>query len=180
MEHANKINSRSIVIIIAKAAIITGFICGVVAVNSSDAQAVSGQATISQNAGDTQKEQLTLKIERIEYTAEKRRDPFVSIISLARKKMEVQKKTGNPLENYDVADFKLLGVIFDGKKYYASVVLPDQRAYTLVKGMGVGVRGGKIVDITSDKLVVREYIIDFMGKTEPKYTEIKLRTEEVQ
>jgi Tfp pilus assembly protein PilP len=144
------------------------------------AQEKSGQPVKGQDSGYARKNDVTLKIETVRYTASGRRDPFVSIISLAREKMSVEKKSTNPLENFDVADFKLLGVIYDGKKYYASVVLPDQKAYTLKKGMKVGIHGGTIVDITSDKLVIREYVRDFMGKKEPKYTEIKLRTEEVQ
>ncbi len=116
-----------------------------------------------------------VRIEPVKYIAKGNRDPFFSIITLAKQKMDVQRKTTNPVENYDVNDFRLLGIIFDGKDYYASVVLPDRKAYTLKKGMKIGLYGGKIDQITSDKIIVKEFIIDFMGKTNPKYTEIKLR-----
>lgn len=144
------------------------------------AQVTAPGSSQEQDPVNVKSNDMSFAIETVEYTAAGRRDPFASIISLARKKMSVEKKSTNPIENFDVTDFKLLGVIYDGKKYYASVVLPDNKAYTLTKGMKVGIHGGNIMDITSDKLVIREYITDFMGKKEPKYTEIKLRTEEVQ
>lgn len=134
----------------------------------------------AEGAGDPSQEKILLRIDPVKYTAKSSRDPFVSIITLAKKKMEVRKKTTNPLENYDVMDFKIMGVIYDGKKYYASVVLPDKKAYTLTKGMKVGLFGGKIEDITSNKIIVKETVIDFMGQRKPKYTEIKLREEEVR
>jgi Tfp pilus assembly protein PilP len=134
----------------------------------------------AEGASDPLQEKILLRIDPVKYTAKSRRDPFVSIITLAKKKMEVKKKNTNPLENYDVMDFKIMGVIYDGKKYYASVVLPDKKAYTLTKGMKVGLFGGKIEDITSNKIIVKEFVIDFMGQRKPKYTEIKLREEEVR
>jgi Tfp pilus assembly protein PilP len=123
--------------------------------------------------------EFTLKtVKQIPYTAGNRRDPFVSIISLEKQKMATHKKSKNPLENFDVSDFKLLGIIYDGKHYYASVTLPDQKAYTLKAGMKVGLYGGKVDSLTQDKVVVKEYVTDFMGNLKPRYSELKLRKEE--
>ncbi|GBD98541.1 Pilus assembly protein, PilP [bacterium BMS3Abin07] len=150
-----------------------------VAVDANKTDKVTAQDESQQKS--VAKNDSSLRITRVKYTAGNRRDPFVSIITLAKKKMQtMKKKKSNPLENYDVTDFRLLGVIYDGKKYYASVVLPDNKAYTLKKGMKVGIYGGRVEDITSDKLVVKETVVDFMGKKKSKYTEIKLRKEEVQ
>lgn len=118
------------------------------------------------------------KVQAVPYTAGSRRDPFVSIISYEKEKSALKKKSKNPLENFDVSDFKLLGVIFDGRQYYASVVLPDQKSYTILKGMKVGLYGGRIEDITQESLTVKEFVTDFMGNLKPKYTEIKLRKKE--
>ncbi len=115
--------------------------------------------------------------EVISYTAEGRRDPFLSIVVMTKQKV-VKKKKLNPLENYDVTDFVLIGVIHDGKEYYASVILPDGKAYTIRKGMTLGLYGGKVVDITPDTVVIREYLTDYKGRRKPKDTILKLRKEE--
>ncbi len=117
-------------------------------------------------------------IESITYNPEGRRDPFLSIIVLTKQKVEKKKKTVNPLENYDVTDFRLLGVVYADNDYYASVVLPDGKAYTIKKGTTLGLYGGKVIDIKSDAVVVREYIVDYRGKLMPKDTVLKLRKEE--
>ncbi len=117
-------------------------------------------------------------IESITYNPEGRRDPFLSIIVLTKQKVEKKKKTVNPLENYDVTDFRLLGVVYADNDYYASVILPDGKAYTIKKGTTLGLYGGKVIDIKSDAVVVREYIVDYRGQLIPKDTVLKLRKEE--
>jgi len=116
--------------------------------------------------------------EAITYNPEGRRDPFLSIIVLTKQKVEKKKKTLNPLENYDVTDFRLIGVVYTGKDYYASVVLPDGKAYTITKGSTLGLYGGKVIDIKSDAVLIREYIVDYRGQLRPKDTVLKLRKEE--
>ncbi len=117
-------------------------------------------------------------IEAIIYDPEGRRDPFLSIIVLTKQKVQKKKKTLNPLENYDVTDFRLLGVVYAGKEYYASVALPDGKAYTIKKGTTLGLYGGKVIDITSDSVIIREYVVDYRGQLKPKDTVLKLRKEE--
>ncbi|NOY39172.1 MAG: pilus assembly protein PilP [Nitrospirae bacterium] len=117
-------------------------------------------------------------IEPIIYDPDGRRDPFLSIIVLTKQKVEKKKKTLNPLENYDVTDFRLLGVVYTGKEYYASVALPDGKAYTIKKGTTLGLYGGKVVDIKSDAVIIREYVVDYRGQLKPKDTVLKLRKEE--
>ncbi len=119
------------------------------------------------------------KIEVVNYDPKGRRDPFLSVVALTKQKIEKKrKKKVNPLENYDVADFKVLGIVFDGKRYYASVMLPDGKAFTVTKGMTVGLYDGKIIDISPNQLVVREYVMDYKGRLKPKDTILKLRKEE--
>jgi Tfp pilus assembly protein PilP len=121
------------------------------------------------------------KIEAITYNPEGRRDPFLSIIVLTKQKVGKKKKTVNPLENYDVTDFRLIGVVYTGKAekdYYASVVLPDGKAYTIRKGTTLGLYDGKVIDIKSDTVVIREYIVNYRGQLRPKDTVLKLRKEE--
>jgi type IV pilus assembly protein PilP len=120
--------------------------------------------------------------EIIKYDPAGRRDPFLSIIALTKqkiKKMTKRRRTLNPLENYDLTDIRLLGIVFDGKEYYASVILPDGKGFTVRKGMILGINGGKIIELTADRMVVREYFPDIKtGKLKPKDTIMKLHKEE--
>jgi Tfp pilus assembly protein PilP len=119
------------------------------------------------------------RIKKVEYNPTGRRDPFLSIVSLTKQKVQKKrKKSLNPLENYDVADFRLLGVIYDGKDYYASILLPDGKAFTVKKGMKLGLYGGSIIDVSPDSLVIREYVMNYKGELKPKDTVLKLRKEE--
>lgn len=120
------------------------------------------------------------QIKRVEYVGLAKRDPFASIIALEKQKSVSKKRSRNPLENFDVTDIRLLGIIFDGNRYFASIILPDQKAYTLTTGTRVGLYGGSVEQITQSSILIREYVTDFIGKRKTKHTEIKLRKEEEQ
>jgi Tfp pilus assembly protein PilP len=44
--------------------------------------------------------------------------------------------------------------------------------------MTVGLYDGKIIDVSPNQLVVREYVMDYKGRLKPKDTILKLRKEE--
>jgi len=126
-----------------------------------------------------QKEVSVPEMKQVEYNPAGRRDPFLSILALTKQKIErKRKKSLNPLENYDVADFRLLGIIYNGKGYFASILLPDGKAFTVKKGMTLGLYGGKIIDLGANSLTVREYVMNYRGQLKPKDTVLKLRKEE--
>ncbi|HDO36407.1 MAG TPA: hypothetical protein ENH07_08985 [Nitrospirae bacterium] len=126
-----------------------------------------------------QKQVSVPEIKQVEYNPAGRRDPFLSILALTKQKIErKRKKNLNPLENYDVADFRLLGTIYNGNGYFASILLPDGKAFTVKKGMTLGLYGGKIIDLGEDSLTVREYVMNYRGELKPKDTVLKLRKEE--
>jgi type IV pilus assembly protein PilP len=119
----------------------------------------------------------------VKYDPQGRRDPFLSILTLMKQKIEKAKKKRtikklNPLENYDVTDLRLLGIIFDGREYFASIVLPDGKAFTIKKGMTLGLNDGKVIHIDKEGFTVREFVMSFFGKMKPKDTVKKLRKEE--
>ncbi len=117
--------------------------------------------------------------EVIKYNPAGRRDPFLSILALTKQKIEKKrKKRRNPLENFDVTDIKLLGIIEKGNEYFASVLLPDGKAFTIKKGVTIGLYGGKVIDIKRDRLIVREYVMDYRGELRTKDTILRLRKEE--
>ncbi len=140
---------------------------------------VSKKTNVKKNAKQFKFTPKPYRIEVVRYDPKGRRDPFLSVVALTKQAREKKRiKKVNPLENYDVADFKVLGIVYDGKRYFASVMLPDGKAFTVTKGMTVGLYDGKIIDISPTRLVVREYVMDYKGRLKPKDTILKLRKEE--
>jgi Tfp pilus assembly protein PilP len=56
-------------------------------------------------------------------------------------------------------------------------MLPDNKSYTIRKGMTLGLYGGKVEDITKDKVLIREQVKDYRGQLKTKDTILKLRKE---
>ena len=114
------------------------------------------------------------KTEEETYTYDRKgkRDPFVSLVVTA---VEKPKKGQTPLENYDISAIKILGIIWTEKGNFATVVLPDGKAYTLREGMTIGLHEGKIQAINKNNIVIRERIKDYKGQLKSKETILKLR-----
>jgi type IV pilus assembly protein PilP len=113
-----------------------------------------------------------------DYNAKGRRDPFQSLVEVAKAK---PRKVGNkPIENFDVDEIRLTAIIWNNRDNYALITLPDGKSYTLRKGMTLGLYGGKVVDITREEVLIREQVKDFRGQTKMKDTLLKLRKEGVE
>lgn len=110
--------------------------------------------------------------EVITYEKRGKRDPFVSLAVTAAEK---PKKGQTPLENYDVSAIKILGIVWTDKGNFATVVLPDGKAYTLREGMTIGIHEGKIQKINKNHIVIMERIKDYKGQLKSKETILKLR-----
>lgn len=114
------------------------------------------------------------KHKEVTYTAGSRRDPFLSLLAKMQQKRAERKRHREPLERYDLAVFRLIGIIYDGSSYYAAVVLPDGKSYTLREGMAAGLYDGKVALIERGSVIVREMIYDYKGTPTPKDFIIKL------
>jgi Tfp pilus assembly protein PilP len=106
-----------------------------------------------------------------------RRDPFISLIRPAARERE---KTGIPWLDYDVSQMRLIAVASDKGADYALVGLPDKKYYTIREGMTVGIHRGKVVEILSDAVYIREMKPDYKGRMKPVDTYLRLREEEGQ
>ena len=109
------------------------------------------------------------------YDPKGRRDPFMSLAKPSKKVERV--KGASPVENYGVDEIKLIAIASDGQQYYALITLPDNKSYTLRKGMTLGLYNGKVVEITRDSVLIREQVKDYRGQTKIKDTILKLRKE---
>jgi len=124
-----------------------------------------------------QKEEPKVEKEIYVYEPMGRRDPFVSLVQVAKPKAP-RKKGASPIENFDVDEIKLIAIAWDSNQYYALVTMPDTKSYTIRKGMTLGLNNGKVIDITKDSVFIREQIKDYKGQTKSKDTILKLRKEE--
>lgn len=113
------------------------------------------------------------------YDAKGKRDPFLSLITVAKAKEKPRIKPGaSPVESYSVDEIDLIAIAWDQTKYYALIMLPDKKSYTIIEGMTLGLHGGKVEKITKDMVVIREYIKDYRGDIKPKDSILKLHREE--
>jgi Tfp pilus assembly protein PilP len=111
------------------------------------------------------------------YESRGRRDPFMPLIVLTKQKT-TRKKGHSPLESFGIEEISLIAIASDKEKYYALIMLPDKKTYTITEGMSLGLEGGKVDKITPDEVTITEYIKDYRGNLKPKVTELKLHKEE--
>jgi Tfp pilus assembly protein PilP len=110
--------------------------------------------------------------EEYKYDAKGRRDPFLPLVETTKQK-SIRKRGASPFESYGIDEIKLLAIAWNSK-HYALIMLPDKKSYTITEGMTVGLQGGKVVKITKDAVVIREYIRDYRGEIKPRESILKL------
>src|SRR4030067_2135630 len=76
------------------------------------------------------------------YDPRERRDPFLSLVMMLKQKPE-RKKGMNPFESYSIDEISLLAIAWDDQKYYALIILPDRKSYTITEGTKLGLYEGK-------------------------------------
>lgn len=108
-----------------------------------------------------------------DYNPQGRRDPFLSLVEIEKKKTP-RKKGASPIESFSVEEIKLLAIASDRDESYAMILLPNQKTFTIKKGMVLGLEGGKVEEISAEKVVIREYVKDYKGNLKPKDTVLKL------
>jgi Tfp pilus assembly protein PilP len=98
------------------------------------------------------------------------RDPF--------RRVEVATTQGPPksaLEQYPADAFKLVGVLTGPARLKAMVVDPQGVTHFVSERMKIGLRGGFILKISPDAILVRERIVNLVGQEEKIDTDIRLQ-----
>jgi Tfp pilus assembly protein PilP len=108
------------------------------------------------------------------YKPKGRRDPFIPLIMPREKKERVVSRVTGTLESYDIGDFKLSAIAKKGDKYYALLIAPDKRAFTVREGTVIGLHKGRIGKITADKVIIVEYSRDYRGELKPRQIVLEL------
>jgi len=139
-------------------------------------QKPSAEKVTQQNAqleGKVAQEAPKVKQEEVSYDARGRRDPFLPLIQISKEKPK--KKVGaSPMESYDINELHLLAIAWDKNKYFALVMLPDKKTYTITEGMTLGLQGGKVEKIEKDTVLIREFVKDYRGDIKPRDSILKL------
>jgi type IV pilus assembly protein PilP len=105
------------------------------------------------------------------YKVEDRRDPFVPLTEI-RKPGENKDEPETPLQQYDLAQYRLIGVIMGVGEPRAMVVAPDRKSYVLSKGIKIGKNHGVVVEISEEVIRVEETFYDFSGNVRTSIQEI--------
>jgi Tfp pilus assembly protein PilP len=119
------------------------------------------------------------------YEVQGRRDPFDSLIKekppaeAAGPIIEPDRPRG-PLERFDLAALKLMGIVWGELGRRAIIRAPDGKGYFATVGMYLGQNGGKIVAIEDDRMVIEERYRDTDGNVVGKTLTIPLRSKEKQ
>jgi Tfp pilus assembly protein PilP len=114
------------------------------------------------------------------YQQRDRRDPFVPLI-VPTKNLEgtAVRKTGT-LESYDISEFKLSAIVTKKTEYFALLVTPDNRSFTVHKSSVIGLNKGKVNQILSDKVILVEYSKDFRGEFKERKLILEFRKGETK
>ncbi|MEI8356543.1 MAG: pilus assembly protein PilP [Deltaproteobacteria bacterium] len=103
-----------------------------------------------------------------QFNFDNKKDPFrpfvVETKPEAKQTRGGSSSTGLPITNYEVNQFRVLGIITGLKEDSALVVDPAGKAYVVKKGMQIGKNNGHIVQIKNRAIEIFENTRDESGK----------------
>jgi type IV pilus assembly protein PilP len=102
-----------------------------------------------------------------------KRDPFRSFI-LDRVK-EADKSAKGPLEQFDLSQLSVTGVVWETDRRRALVLDPSGQNYIVQEGDPIGKNDGRVIGIDDSRVLVREAYVDFHGEKTTKEIEMRVR-----
>ncbi len=118
------------------------------------------------------KEEKAEKEQKFAYQSEGRRDPFLPLTSIRKPIGPVSEEPLTPLQQYELQQYRLIGVIVGLDVPRAMVVAPDGKSYILKKGVKIGKNNGVVVDISNEVIQVEEKYYDFSGNVRTNLQDI--------
>jgi type IV pilus assembly protein PilP len=109
------------------------------------------------------------------YTPGIRRDPFVPLP--AKTENQKAKRPLSPLEQFELAQLKLVGIVWDSKEPKAMVEDTSGLGYIIKIGTPIGANEGKVKAIKPDEVVIEEHYTDFYGARKSREFNMKLPVE---
>lgn len=107
-----------------------------------------------------------------------RRDPFRSFEWEQLELELTETGTRGPLEQFDVNQLSLVGVIWSARNARALIQDPSGMSYIVAVGAKMGKNDGRVTRIDDNLLVVKETYVDFNGEATTKDIEMRIRTTE--
>lgn len=113
------------------------------------------------------------------YDFSAKKDPFKPFMIVkqpvgAGKSARINNGPVLPIHNFDISQFRLVGIITEPKGNRAMVVDPDKKAYVLKVGMTIGKNEGKITQIATTGIEVVEQFRDENNKIRKETIRIPL------
>jgi type IV pilus assembly protein PilP len=102
-----------------------------------------------------------------------KRDPFRSFV-LERLKEEGRLAKG-PLEEYDLSQLAVVGVVWHAERPRALVEDPSGRGYVVQEGTAMGKNDGRVISIEDNTVLVRETYVDYVGDKTTKDIPLRIR-----
>jgi Tfp pilus assembly protein PilP len=112
----------------------------------------------------------TARSERPHYSGTKR-DPFAPMPS---RSPQPRKKPLSPLEQFELGQLKLVGIVWNAKDPRAMVEDSNGLGYAIKVGTPIGANDGKVKAINLGEVVIEEYYVDFYGARKSREFTMKL------
>jgi len=104
-----------------------------------------------------------------------RRDPFRSYEWEHMKREFADSQRSGPLEQYDLSQLALVGVVWDVGRARALVRDPSGMSYVIATGARMGKNEGLVTRIDDNVVVVRERYVDLYGNESSQDVELRIR-----
>jgi type IV pilus assembly protein PilP len=108
------------------------------------------------------------------YDPSGRRDPFRSYEWEYMKRELADGETG-PLEQFDLSQLSLVGIVWNVGRARALVKDPSGMSYVVAQGARMGKNKGEVLRIDDNLMVVRERYEDLYGKESTQDVEMRIR-----
>jgi type IV pilus assembly protein PilP len=110
------------------------------------------------------------------YDARSRRDPFRSVLDLAKSKERLAELP--PLQRVEIIDMKVTAIVWGTLGPTALIKTPDGKGYTVRPGTLVGPNKGVIERISESAIMIREQSVDIFGVKKTRQIELELHPQE--
>ncbi len=102
-----------------------------------------------------------------------KRDPFRSFVLDKIKDVDATAK--GPLEQFDLSQLSITGVVWEGSNKRALIIDPSGQAYIVSEGDRIGKNEGHIITIGDNRMTVKESYVDFHGDRTTKEIDMRIR-----
>jgi hypothetical protein len=107
-----------------------------------------------------------------------KRDPFRSFLLERAERMALEAQVRGPLEQFDLSQLSLEGVIWQTGNARALVADPSGETYIIAEGARIGKNDGRVMSIEDNMVRVKETYVDYLGRETTKDIEMRMRRNE--